>query len=188
VKADRYAGLLVSMHCAGLYDKTRATMPGFSAKYVKSQEAPIVSDLLQRLRLQQLRLKVDLRGDPATKGFADEKWLQANAQRLEALDRLSLYFCLGALEAATIDAVPADYKGREVDWDLQPEGDNAATLEPYPFRRDPLEVSILVRRIPKRRYADHLEVQKALAQASFFALKFTLRAGGARTRAHGAAI
>src|SRR5216684_4982360 len=128
IKADRYAGLLVSMHCAGLYDRTRATMPGFSAKYVKSQEAPIVSDLLQRLRLQQMRLKVDLRGDSATKGFADEKWLQANAQRLEALDRLSLYFCLGALEAATIDAVPADYKGREVDWDLQPEGDNAATL------------------------------------------------------------
>src|SRR5260370_29973619 len=119
VKADRYAGLLVSMHCARLYDRTRATMPGFSAKYVKSQEAPIVSDLLQRLRLQQLRLKVDLRGDPATKGFADEKWLQANAQRLEALDRLSLYFCLGALEAATIDAVPADYEGRELDLDLK---------------------------------------------------------------------
>src|SRR5216684_6190460 len=188
VKANHYAGLLVSMHCAGLYDRTRATMPGFSAKYVKAQEAPVVNDFLQRLRLQQLRLKVDLRGDPATKDFGEEKWLQANAQRLEALDRLSLYFCLGALEAATIDAVPADYKGREVDWDLQPEGDNAATLEPYPFRRDPLQVSILVRRIPKRRYADHLDVQKALAQASFFALKFTLRAGGARTRAHGAGI
>ena len=35
VKADHYAGLLVSMHCLGLYDRTRATMPGFSAKYVK---------------------------------------------------------------------------------------------------------------------------------------------------------
>ncbi len=88
VKADRYAGLLVSMHCANLYDRTRATMPGFSAKYVKSEEAPLVQDVLQRLRLQQLRLKVDLRADPAMKNFADEKWLQANAQRLEAVDRL----------------------------------------------------------------------------------------------------
>src|SRR5882757_435286 len=105
VKVDRYAGLLVSMHCAGLYDRTRATMPGFSAKYVKSQEAPLVADFLQTLRLQQLRLKVDLRGDSATKNFADEKWLQINAQRLEALDRLSLYFCLGPMEPATIDAV-----------------------------------------------------------------------------------
>src|SRR5437899_649151 len=187
VKVAGYAGLLVSMHCAGLYDKTRATMPGFSAKYVKSQEAPLVTDFVQRLRLQQLRLKVDLRADPATKNFSDEKWLQANAQRLEALDRLSLYFCLGPMEAATIDAVPSDYNGREVDWDLQPEGDNAATLEPYPFRRDPLEISILARRIPKRRYADNLELQKVLAQSPYFGQKYTLRAGGSRMRARVAA-
>ena len=183
VKVDRYAGLLVSMHCAGLYDKTRATMPGFSAKYVKSQEAPLVTDFVQRLRLQQLRLKVDLRADPATKDFADEKWLQANALRLEALDRLSLYFCLGPMEAATIDAVPSNYSGGEVDWDLQPEENNAATLEPYPFRRDPLEISILARRIPKRRYADDLELQKVLAQAPYFGQKFTLQARGSRTQA-----
>jgi len=182
VKADRYAGLLVSMHCLALYDRTRATMPGFSAKYVKSQDSTIVTDFLQTLRLQQLRLKVDLRADPLTKNFTDEKWLQANAQRLEALDRLSLYFCMGPLEGATIDAVPADYQGTEVDWDLQPEGGNAATLEPYPFRRDPLEISILARRIPKRRYADDGDLQKALSQASYFALKFTLRAGGAKMR------
>jgi Protein of unknown function (DUF3891) len=183
VKADRYAGLLVSMHCLALYDRTRATMPGFSAKYVKSQDSTMVTDFLQTLRLQQLRLKVDLRADPLTKNFTDEKWLQANAQRLEALDRLSLYFCMGPLEGATIDAVPADYQGTEVDWDLQPEGGNAATLEPYPFRRDPLEISILARRIPKRRYADDGDLQKALSQASYFALKFTLRAGGAKMRA-----
>jgi Protein of unknown function (DUF3891) len=187
VKADRYAGLLVSMHCAGLYDKTRATMPGFSAKYVKGQEAGIVNDFLQRLRLQQLRLKVDLRGDPMTKNFAEEKWVQANAQRLEALDRLSLYFCLGPVEPATIDAVPADYKGTEVDWDLQPE-ENGATLEPYPFRRDPLEISILARRIPKRRYADDTDLQRALAQAPYFGQKFTLRAGGTRMRARVAGL
>jgi hypothetical protein len=183
VKADRYAGLLVSMHCLALYDRTRATMPGFSAKYVKSQDSTMVTDFLQMLRLQQLRLKVDLRADPLTKNFTDEKWLQANAQRLEALDRLSLYFCMGPLEGATIDAVPADYQGTEVDWDLQPEGGNAATLEPYPFRRDPLEISILARRIPKRRYADDADFQKALSQASYFAMKFTLRAGGAKIRA-----
>src|SRR5258708_1540649 len=139
VKVDRYAGLLVSMHCIGLYDRTRATMPGFSAKYVKAQEAPVVNDFLQRLRLQQLRLKVDLRGDPATKDFADEKRLQANAQRLEALDRLSLYFCLGPMEPATIAAVPADYRGTGVDWNLHPEGTTDAKRQPDPSRRYPLE-------------------------------------------------
>ncbi len=99
VKADHYAGLLVSMHCLGLYDRTRATMPGFSAKYIKSHESQVVNDFLQTLRLQQLRLKVDLRADSRIKDFTDEKWLQANLLRLEALDRLSLYFCMGPLEA-----------------------------------------------------------------------------------------
>jgi hypothetical protein len=188
VKADRYAGLLVSLHCAGLYDKTRATMPGFSAKYIKTQEAPLVSEFLQRLRLQQMRLKVDLRGDAAMKDFTEDNWLQTNAKRLEALDRLSLYFCLGLLEAATIDAVPADYKGSEVDWELQPEAANAVTLEPYPFRRDPLEISILARRVPKRRYADNADFQKTLGQAPFFGVKFTLRAGGARMRSRVAGV
>jgi len=78
-----------------------------------------------------LRLKVDLRGDPATINFVDEKWLQANAQRLEALDRLSF----------TLPRAPGRrhhrrrsgrYQGNEVDWDLQPEGNNGATMEHYP--------------------------------------------------------
>ena len=188
VKVDHYAGLLVSMHCLGLYDRTRATMPGFSAKYIKAHESQVVNDFLQTLRLQQLRLKVDLRADPKVKDFTDEKWLQANLLRLEALDRLSLYFCMGPLEGATIDAVPADYKGREVDWNLQPDGNHAATLEPYPFRRDPLEISILARRIPRRRYADDGDLQRTLGQAPYFALKFTLRAGGARLHAIAAGI
>jgi hypothetical protein len=95
---------------------------------------------------------------------------------------------MGPFEGATIDAVPADYKGAEVDWDLQPDGSNAATLEPYPFRRDPLEISILTRRIPKRRYADNGDLQKTIAQAQYFALKYTLRAGGERMRSRVAGI
>jgi Protein of unknown function (DUF3891) len=180
VRADRYAGLLVSMHCAGLYDRTRATMPGFSAKYVKSNEAHLVSDFLQRLRLQQLRLKVDLRADPVLKAYADDHALQANLLRLEALDRLSLYFCLAPLDGSTIDAVPVNGDGSEADWDLQPAGTSFVTLQPYPFQKDPLEISILARRVPKRAYADENEFQKIVAQAPYFAMNFTLSANGAR--------
>jgi hypothetical protein len=180
VRADRYAGLLVSMHCAGLYDRTRATMPGFSAKYVKSSESHLVTDFLQRLRLQQLRLKVDLRADPLMKAYSDDHALQANLQRLEALDRLSLYFCLAPLDGSTIDAVPVNGNGREADWDLQPAGATFVTLKPYPFQKDPLEISILARRVPKRPYADEHEFHKVLAQAPYFAMNFTVSADGAR--------
>src|SRR5271169_6211776 len=120
VQADHYAALLAAMHAAGLYDRARATIPGFSAKYVKSNEAQLVADFVQRLRLQQLRLKVDLRADPAMKEYTGDKLLQSNEQRLEVMDRLSLYFCLGPLEEATIDGVPVDEQGGRVDWEVRP--------------------------------------------------------------------
>jgi hypothetical protein len=187
IKIDHYAGLLVSMHCAELYDRTRATLPGFSAKYVKANESQLANEFVQRLRLQQLRLKVDLRANPEAKNFADEKKLQANYQRLEALDRLSLYFCLAPLEVAIIDQVPLDDAGGETDWDLRPAGGNIVSLFPYPFRRDPLDFSIMARRIPKRVYGDDLELQKTLARAPYFAKKFTLRAAGERVQSRAGA-
>jgi Protein of unknown function (DUF3891) len=180
VKCNRYAGLLVSMHASGLYDRARATIPGFSAKYVKSAETELVSGFLQGLKLQQLRLKVDLRGDAAMKDLVQDRLLENDSRRLEALDRLSLYFCMSsAPHDATIENVPVDDQGSEVDWELHPDGPNAVSLGPYPFRREPLHVSILTRRVPKRLYIDSLDFQKTLARAPYTALNFTLHAGGA---------
>lgn len=179
LKVDHYAALLVSMHCALLYDRTRATMPGFSAKYVRSSESHSANEFVQRLRLQQLRLKVDLRANPATKIFTEEKFLQANLQRLEALDRLSLYFCLPTLGDSVIESVPLNDEGSEADWELRRETGGTITLAPYAFRREPLSVSILARRVPKRHYADDVEFQNTLARAAYSPIKFTLRRGKA---------
>jgi hypothetical protein len=176
VKVDHYAALLVSTHCAGLYDRARATMPGYSAKYVKSTETTMVSDFVQRLRLQQLRLKVDLRANSATRDLVVEDTLKANFERLEALDRLSLHMCLNPQENCMIDAVPQDASGNEVDLDLRSEGGNVLTLAPYPFKRDLLEVSIMARRVPKRVYVDDVDFRKTLAQAKYFGMKYTVRA------------
>jgi hypothetical protein len=187
LKADLYAGLMVVSHCMGLYDRARATIPGYSSKYVRTHEQHVANDFVQRLRLQQLRLKVDLRNDPMTKPFTDEKLIKANVERLEALDRLSLYFCLGATEDASIDGVPVDQEGNtEVDLELRPAGRSQFTLHPYPFRRDPLEIAILARRIPKRRFADDAELHAVLATASFFNIRFALRSRSALNSIHAA--
>jgi hypothetical protein len=181
VKVDHYAGLLACLHCEQLYDHTRATIPGFSAKYVKSSEMNPVNAFLERLRLQKLRLRVELRSQPEKKLFADDKLLSANAQRLEALDRLSLYFCMAPREDAILEAVPVDNEGSEADWIISPaEAANSFTISPFPFRREPLEFGILARRIPKRRYPDDAELQKTLARAPYSLIKFTLRAADAR--------
>ena len=186
VKTDLYAGLLVASHCMTLYDRAKATMPGYSAKYVKAQEQHHANDFVQRLRLQQLRLKVDLRNDPATKVFTDEKLITANIQRLAVLDRLSLYFCLGADHDTTIEGVPIDDNGEEADWELRSAGGNEFTLDPYPFRREPLEFALLARRIPRRRYMDDADLQAVLSAAPFFQLKFTVRPGLGRDRSFAA--
>jgi hypothetical protein len=175
LKADLYAGLLVISHCMGLYDRARATIPGYSAKYVKSHEQQVANDFVQRLRLQQLRLKVDLRNDAATKPFTDERLIKANVERLEALDRLSLYFCLGSGEQSSVEAVPVDDDGKEVDWEIRPNGPGQFTIEPYPFRRDPLNFAILARRIPKRRYIEDGDLQSVVASAPFFNMHYSVR-------------
>jgi hypothetical protein len=177
VRRDAYAGLLVAMHCAGLYDRARATLPGFSAKYVKSSELQMVNEFIQRLMLLQIRLKSELRTNPATKSLAEEASLERNARLLEVLDRLSLYFCLNAGEDASIEAVPSNGESGEVDWELRREGDNDVSLAPYAFRKSPLPISILVRHVPKRMYADEADFQKALTRAPFVAVNFTLKAG-----------
>src|SRR5260370_17558521 len=114
VKIDRCAGVLVSLHASQLYDRARATIPGYSAKYVKSTEAELVNEFLQGLKLQQLRLKVDLRAEPATREFAQEKLLDINSPRLEALDLLSLYFCLITPAEATLDPLPSHPQATQV--------------------------------------------------------------------------
>jgi hypothetical protein len=175
LKADLYAGILVISHCMGLYDRTRATIPGYSAKYIKSQEQHVANDFVQRLRLQQLRLKVDLRNDVDTKPFTDERLIKANAQRLEALDRLSIYFCLGTTEDSAIEGVPVDDDGKEVDLEIRAFGAGQFTIRPYPFRRDPLNFAILARRIPKRRYVDDGDLQSVIAAAPFFNIHYSVR-------------
>jgi len=113
--------------------------------------------------------------------------LQANAQRLEAAGPpLSLFCPFGPLEGATIDAVPADYRGTK--WiGSATEETTVRPWSPIPSAATRWRISILARRIPKRRYADDLDVQKVLAQAPYFGQKFTLRAGGTRMRARAAA-
>jgi len=176
VKVDHYAGLLASMHASELYDRARATMPGFSAKYVKSTESQLVSEFVQQLRLQQLRLKVDLRANPEMKSFADEARLKTNAARMEVLDRLSLHFCLNAQQDALFDAVPVDERGEEADLELYDEGAGVFAIAPYPFRREPIPFSIMARRVPKKIYSSDADFQKTLAAAQYFPLKFTMRA------------
>jgi hypothetical protein len=78
-----------------------------------------------------------------------------------------------------MEAIPLDAEGSEVDWELRPLEGNTVSLAPYPFRKSPLAVSILTRRVPKRLYTGDLDFEKTLAHAPYTAIHFTLNAGEA---------
>lgn len=183
VKVDHYAALLAVMHASELYDRARATMPGYSAKYVNSHESQIVSEFVQRLRLQQLRLKTDLRSDPAMKAYAEERPLKRNTARLEVMDRLSLHFCMNPEQGLMLEGVPVTDQDDETEMELHSEGAGVIAIAPYPFRRDPLSFSIMARSVPKRIYSNDQDLQKALAAAQYFPLKFTMRGRAALSQA-----
>jgi hypothetical protein len=178
IKVDPYAGLLLSMHCAGLYDRARATLPGYSAKYTKSGESRMVSEFLDQLKLRQMRIKSEMRTNPAMAGLREEASLERRARLLEVLDRLSLYFCLGTQEDTTMEEVPVDDGGGEVDCEIRRESDEVVSISPWAFRKDALAISILARRVPKRMYHDADDFQSTLAGAPYFAINFCLRAAG----------
>jgi len=135
-----------------------------------------VNDFVQQLRLQQLRLKVDLRANPATKDFSDEARLKGNTARLEMLDRLSLHFCMNIQDDVLFDAVPVNEQGEEADIELHHEGAGVVAIAPYPFRREPLAFSIMARRVAKKVYSSDADFQKTLAAAQYFPMKFAVRA------------
>src|SRR6202158_6641538 len=95
IAADTYPGLLACTHIEQLYDHTRATIPGYSAKYVKSSEMKPVQSFIEQLRLQKLRLKADLRAQPDKKPFIHDKLVESNAKRLAGGGTFSPVFLLG---------------------------------------------------------------------------------------------
>jgi len=150
---------------------------------VKSTETELVSGFLQALKLQQLRLKVDLRADAASKELVQEKLLESNSRRLEALEPpVALLLHDGTPRDATIESVPVDDQGSEVDWELRPDGPNAVSLglirsEGTAASEHP------VRRVPKRLYTGSLDFQTTLARAPYTALNLRCMAGGALSAA-----
>jgi len=74
--------------------------------------------------------------------------------------------------------------GAEVDWEIRKEGKNELRWHRILSGAKPLEFAILARRIPKRRYTEDAELQKVVTAASFFNIRFTLRAGVAKNRSY----
>jgi len=122
---DEGAGLLVSMHGAGIYRQRY----GLDTSLGLTRAAEVQGDVDAFIAEQEAKFG----GDPGER--------QADYTLLQLFDRLSLYFCMRDVVAGE-EAELQDYR-------LEPVGPWRVKLTPYPFASDPAHFSLLRRIVPK---------------------------------------
>jgi hypothetical protein len=153
---DPYAGLLVSMHGAGIYRGRYGTQPEMKMELAGSL-AQLVDEFVAEQEDAYPQRRADLGADEG------ETW--TNYRLLQVYDRLSLFFCMNAPDAgarATIGSVPTDYDGGETVLAIESLAPFRVTLDPYPFAG---EAAFSLRRhvLPKQDFASGEAFRDALA-------------------------
>lgn len=131
---DAYAGLLVSMHGAGIYRQRYGSDPALALS-----RAPEVQDLVDAfVEEQEDRYPARM----AALGVDDELRL-ADYHRLQWADRFSLAFCLREWEEPGEPFELGEYR-------FEPTASWAARVTPWPFQAGSVDCSLVRRLAPKR--------------------------------------
>jgi hypothetical protein len=136
---DPYAGLLVSMHGAGIYRQRYGRDPSLGLS-----RAAEVQELVDGFVAEQ-EAAYDERIAAAG---ADEEQRWRDYELLQLFDRLSLHFCMRDAEAGEA----AELQGYE----LEPLGAWHVRIRPYPFGEAPARFELVRRVLPKDARAEVL--------------------------------
>jgi hypothetical protein len=140
---DPYAGLLVSMHGAGIYRQRYGRDPGLRITY-----AGEVGELVEAFVHEQ---EEGYGARIEELGVADEeRW--RDYELLQLFDRLSLYFCMRDAEAGEA-ADLGEYR-------LRPAGAWRVRLAPFPFAEEPARFTLIRRVVDKRRWTSQEEFRE----------------------------
>ena len=145
---DAYAGLLVSMHGAGIYRQRYGTDPALALT-----RAPEVQELVDAFVAEQEGRYPEREADAGV----DAELRQADYERLQWADRFSLAFCLRGWDAPGEPFEVGSYR-------FEPRGPWRARVSPWPFVADAVSCSLLRRLVPKRAWS------QAGFREAFFAL------------------
>ena len=122
---DAYAGLLVSMHGAGIYRQRY----GLDTSLGLTRAAEVQGDVDAFVAEQEAKFG----GDPGER--------RRDYELLQLFDRLSLYFCMRDV----VGGEAAEVQG----YRLEPVGPWQVQLAPFPFAESPARFSLLRRVLPK---------------------------------------
>jgi hypothetical protein len=145
LEQDPYAGLLNSMHGAGIYRKRYGRDPALRTR----KDDPAVTEQIEAFVAEQEASWPALLD--ATGAGDDERW--RDYELLELYDRLSLYFCMRDAEHGEPEAV--ELQG----YTIEAAGPWRVRLDPYPFGETPARFSLLRRIVPRNGTADVLSTE-----------------------------
>jgi hypothetical protein len=167
---DSYAGLLISKHRTGLWKNRYGVIkqPAFAQRGKLSDE---VEGFITRNEARQKALA----------GALDEKEVAVNYELLQVWDLLSLYVCTQErLKEEVIDPVPTSYAGGEgASMRLSPLSPTRIAVDPFPFDRPSLQLSVVYRRLPESRFEDARAFEAAYFGASPQLASFTFEPAAA---------
>ncbi len=150
---DPYAGLLVSMHGAGIYRGRYDSQPS-----LRLTHADDVRELVDSFVAEQEEGYPDRIDELGLDD--DERWV--NYRFLQVFDRLSLYFCMKDLdggESDSLEPVPSDYAGAEAAIAIEPLGPWAVSMDPFPFGGSEASFTLERRLVEKRDWSSDEEFQ-----------------------------
>jgi len=133
---DAYAGLLVSMHGAGIYRQRYGADPSLALS-----RAPEVQELVDGFVAEQ---EAGYPERMAAVGVDDEQRL-ADYHRLQWFDRFSLAFCLRGWDEAGEPFEVGSFR-------FEPVGPWRARVSPWPFAEAEVVCSLVRRLVPKREW------------------------------------
>jgi hypothetical protein len=145
---DPYAGLLVSMHGAGIYRQRYGTDPALKLTRAPEVQALVDAFVDEQERAYPTRME---------ESGVDDELRRADYERLQWSDRFSLAFCL-----RDWDEPGAPFEVGE--FTFEPVGPWRARVSPWPFVARTLACSLVRRLVPKRpwRQAEFRDAFRAL--------------------------
>ena len=138
---DPYAGLLVSMHGAGIYQQRYGRDPSLGLSRAAEAQALIDDFVAEQEAGFEPRLA-------ATGAADDERW--RDYELLQLFDRLSLYFCMRDCENGGRE--PMELQG----YTLELLGPWRVRMSPFPFGDSPTRFELVRRVLPKSAPAEVL--------------------------------
>lgn len=174
IRIDSYAGLLVSMHGAGLHNGRFGLTPGMRDQELDDPSSPAVEFTENRL-IEQRTLRQNLIKDRRYISILSEEIIWSNYLLLQAWDALSLHLCMKEPSEGKLENVPVQLgKDQKTSLEIMPTDVLTFSITPYPFDADVVSVPIKGLVVPKKYYVSDNELLEEISKAETYTLDFKL--------------